>query len=100
MAVSEWGFWIRIVSRWQRLDNLPEGVLPGDFAPGELEQIHAAHLDLLSRCRCTGERPFGNPEVATCPVCVVSVMHVGDPLEPFCEPGAHRVLPFVRVSPR
>src|SRR3990170_3895411 len=87
------------VRRVQRLENFPEGVLPDDFAPGELEQVHAAHFDLLSRRRCTGERPFRHPEVATRPVCVVSVMHVGNPLEPFCEPGAHRVFSFVRVSP-
>src|SRR5688572_20294685 len=63
------------------VDDLPERVLAADPAAGELEQVAPAHLDRLARRLGPADRPLGSAAVAACPVAIMLVADVRDPVE-------------------
>src|SRR5690349_12331906 len=71
------------------LDDLPERVLARDLPAVELQQVHAAHLELRPGARRAGEGPLRDAESLAGPVPILAVAHVRDSLEAFREPGPH-----------
>src|SRR5215207_9347467 len=68
------------------VDDLPERVLAADLAVCELEQVAPAHLDGLSRDPGAADRPLRHTAVTACPVAVVAVADVRNPVEPRLDP--------------
>src|SRR3954454_15593256 len=68
------------------VDDLPEGVLTADLAVAELEDVAPADLDVLPRQLGPADRPLRYPAVTACPVAVVAVLDVRDPVEPRLDP--------------
>ena len=79
--------WDRIGGGAVSVDDLPEGVLATDPVVRELEQVAAAHLDGFARDLGATDRPFGYAAITACPMAIVAVVDIWNPVESGLDPA-------------